>query len=262
MAEEKHVVKEQNYELSLFNAKGLASLMGLAKELAASSIIPKTFQQKPANVLIALNMAQRMNADPFAIMQNMYIVYGMPSFSSKFLISCFNSCGRFTSIKYQFTGTEGADDWGCTAYATEKATGDSVVGTTVTIGMAKKEGWYGKEGSKWQTMPQLMMQYRAAAFLIRTTAPEITMGMNSTEELEDTGEEQPKYVGNNFDDDQAEMNAEVTKELEAPKMVDFTDEAKTEVPQKVLQPEPAPVAKPEAKEAPQTVKKAQPSWVK
>ena len=123
--------------------------------------------------------------------------------------------------------------------------------------MAKKEGWYGKSGSKWQTMPQLMLQYRAAAFLIRTTAPEIMMGMEAADELEDIGG-RPKYVGNNFDDDQAEMNAEVTKELEAPKMVDFTDDAKTEVPQKVLQPEPAPVAK----EAPQAVKKAQPSWVK
>ena len=83
------------------------------------------------------------------------------------------------------------------------------------------------------------------------------MGMEAADELEDIGG-RPKYVGNNFDDDQAEMNAEVTKELEAPKMVDFTDDAKTEVPQKALQLEPAPVAK----EAPQAVKKAQPSWVK
>lgn len=261
MAEEKQIAVQENYELSMFNARGLESLMKLSSQLAASDIIPDTFKKKPANVLIALNMAQRMNADPFAIMQNMYIVYGNPAFSSKFLISCFNSCGRFTSIKYQFTGTEGADDWGCTAYATEKATGDKVVGTTVTIGMAKKEGWYGKSGSKWQTMPQLMLQYRAAAFLIRTTAPEIMMGMEAADELEDIGG-RPKYVGNNFDDDQAEMNAEVAKELEAPKMVDFTDDAKTEVPQKALQPEPAPVAKPVEKEAPQAVKKAQPSWVK
>lgn len=256
MAKEVMQAQEQNYEISLFNAKGLAQMMGLAKELAASNIIPKTFQQKPANVLIALNMAQRMNADPFAIMQNMYIVYSNPSFSSKFLISCFNSCGRYTSIKYEFSGKENTDSWGCTAYTTEKATGDKIVGAEVTIGMAKKEGWYGKDGSKWQTMPQLMLQYRAAAFLIRTTAPEITMGMSFAEELEDIGA--PKYAGNNFDDAQAEMNAEVAKELETPKAVDFSGDAQVEVPQEAMQEAPAPVqqvavAKPEAP-------KAKPAW--
>lgn len=261
MAEEKQIaVQQENYELSMFNARGLESLMKLSSQLAASDIIPDTFKKKTANVLIALNMAQRMNADPFAIMQNMYIIYGNPAFSSKFLISCFNSCGRFTSIKYQFTGTEGTDDWGCTAYTTEKATGEKIMGPKVTIGMAKKENWYSKSGSKWQTMPQVMMQYRAAAFLIRTTAPEITMGMSFAEELEDMDE--PKYAGNNFADAQAEMNFEVSKELEAPKMVDFSGDAETEVSEQTLQPEPAPVAQPAAKESPQAPKKSKPSWVK
>lgn len=234
------VKNNENYELSMFNARGLESLMKLSSQLAASDIIPDTFKKKPANVLIALNMAQRMNADPFAIMQNMYIVYGMPSFSSKFLVSCFNSCGRYTSIKYQFTGKEGTDEWGCTAYTTEKATGEKITGPTVTIGMAKKEGWYGKNGSKWQTMPQLMMQYRAAAFLIRTTAPEITMGMESTDELEDMAG--VKYAGNNFDSQQQAMNAEVEKALEEPRAVDFSSDAQAEAIQPAEQPEPAPVA--------------------
>lgn len=247
------VTVKENYELNMFNVKGLESLQRLSALLAASDIIPDTFKKKPANVLIALNMAQRMNADPFAIMQNMYIVYGNPAFSSKFLISCFNSCGRYTSIKYEFTGKENSDDWGCAAYTTEKATGEKIIGPKVTIGIAKKEGWYGKTGSKWQTMPQLMMQYRAAAFLIRTTAPEITMGMNFAEELEDAGE--TKYAGNNFGEAQAEMNAEVSKELEAPKAVDFSEDAQMEVLQEALQPESAPV-KQAVKEAP----KARPAW--
>ena len=107
------------------------------------------------------------------VMQNMYIVYGNPSWSSKFLISCFNTCGRFSSIKYEFFGTPGQDDYGCRAWATEYATGERVQGIDVTIGMAKAENWMSKKGSKWQTMPQLMLQYRAATFLIRTVAPEL-----------------------------------------------------------------------------------------
>lgn len=185
MAEEKQL---SNYEVSMYNARGLNAMMALAQNLSEATIIPETFQGKPSNVLIALNMAQRLNADPLMVMQNMYIVYGNPSWSSKFLISCFNTCGRFSSIKYEFFGTPGQDDYGCRAWATEYATGERVQGIDVTIGMAKAENWMSKKGSKWQTMPQLMLQYRAATFLIRTVAPEISMGLQSSEELEDTHE--------------------------------------------------------------------------
>lgn len=188
MAEEKQL---SNYEVSMYNARGLNAMMALAQNLSEATIIPETFQGKPANVLIALNMAQRMGADPLMVMQNMYIVYGNPSWSSKFLISCFNTCGRFSSIKYEFFGIPGQDDYGCRAWATEYATGERVQGIDVTIGMAKAEGWISKKGSKWQTMPQLMLQYRAATFLIRTVAPEISMGLQSTEELEDSHEVKP-----------------------------------------------------------------------
>ena len=54
--------------------------------------------------------------------------------------------------------------------------------------MAVKEQWYSKAGSKWQTMPELMLEYRAAAFFVRTKAPEIAMGMQTTEELKDMGD--------------------------------------------------------------------------
>ncbi len=179
------VMKSGN-EVSMFNLNGLTTMIGLAKTLADATIIPETFRKNPANILIALNMAQRMNADPLMIMQNMYIVNGNPSFSSKFLIACFNTCGRFTSIKYEFFGEPGTDNHGCRAYATEKATNEKVKSVDVTIGMAKAERWYDKQLSKWKTMPQLMLQYRSAAFLIRTVAPEISMGLQTTEELQDT----------------------------------------------------------------------------
>ena len=185
MTEEKSVQNSENYELSIFNVKGLGAMMHLSSKLAEATIIPETFQGKPANVLIALNMAQRMGADPMMVMQNMYIVYGNPAWSSKFMIACFNTCGRFSSIKYEYFGQPGTMSYGCRAYATELRSGEKVVGADVTIELAKKEGWLDKKGSKWQTMPQLMLQYRAATFLIRTVAPEISMGLKTTDELAD-----------------------------------------------------------------------------
>ncbi len=179
---DKSLVVANNF---LFTKDGVESMTSLASKLAASDIIPQAFQKKPANVLIALDMANRLNASPMMVMQNMYVVYGNPGWSSKFLISTFNMCGRFSPLRYEFFGKPGTDDYGCRAYASELSTGEKLTGPDVTIGMAKKEGWYGKNGSKWQTMPQLMLTYRAAAFFIRTCAPEISMGLPTADELVD-----------------------------------------------------------------------------
>jgi hypothetical protein len=89
-------------------------------------------------------------------------------------------------MRFRWVGKEGADDWGCRAYAVEREGNLELVGALVTIAMAKAEGWYGKSGSKWKTMPEQMLQYRAAAFWTRAYAPEIALGMHTSEEIHDT----------------------------------------------------------------------------
>ena len=241
---DKQVVQFEDYALSMATAQSMAGLMKAASMLAPSDIIPDTFKNKPANVLIALEMANRMGASPFAVMQSMYIVYGNPSFSSKFLIACFNSCGRFTSIKYEFFGEPNADGYGCRAWATEKATGEVVKSIDVTISMAKAEGWYGKNGSKWKTMPQLMLQYRAATFLIRTVAPELAMGLRTEDEIIDTIDVTPSVES---------ASMEVAKEIEkinaTSQVVDIPTPAKVEEKQETA----AKTHQPKA---------AQPAWMK
>jgi hypothetical protein len=159
----------------------------VSQMFASSSIVPQRFQGNPPNCAIALEMAHRLGASPLMVMQNLYVVHGNPGWSAKFLIACFNQCGRFTSIKYKFQGTEGKDDWGCRAWATEKLTGEKVEGPLITIGLAKKEGWYSKNGSKWQSMPEQMLRYRSGAWMINTVAPEISMGLRTEDELQDMG---------------------------------------------------------------------------
>jgi hypothetical protein len=158
----------------------------VARALSSSTLVPKEYLGNISNCLIALEMAQRMGASPLLVMQNLYVVHGRPAWSSKFLIASFNQCGRFSSIRYNWSGEEGKDTWGCQAWATEISTGQKIEGPLITIALAKKEGWYAKSGSKWQTIPQLMLMYRAAGWLVNTHAPEISMGFNSAEELGDT----------------------------------------------------------------------------
>ena len=51
--------------------------------------------------------------------------------------------------------------------------------------IAKKEGWIDKNGSKWRTMPEQMLMYRSASWFVRAYAPEISMGLQTQEEMED-----------------------------------------------------------------------------
>lgn len=172
------------------------ALQRIGKMFAMSNLVPAQFQGEAniGNTSIALEMALRMKASPMMVLQNMYMVYGKPGWSTQFLIACFNQTGRFSSLRYEFEGQPNTDGWGCRATATELSTGEKVTGTLVTIGIAKQEGWYGKSGSKWQTMPEQMLRYRAAAWFIRSVAPEVAMGMYTVDELRDIEKQERQYV--------------------------------------------------------------------
>lgn len=167
-------------------AGGFDLIQRTARLFAASDIVPSQFKGNIPNCVIAVDMALRMGANPLMVCQNLYIVYNRPAWSAQFLIATLNQCGRFSALRYEFQGEEGKDDWGCRAVATELATREKLVGPLVTIGLAKKEGWYNKSGSKWQTMPELMLRYRAASWFVRAYAPEIAMGLQTAEEVHDT----------------------------------------------------------------------------
>lgn len=164
------------------SSRAFALLCRAAKALADSTMVPKIYQNNLPNCIISLEMAQRIGASPLMVMQNLYIVHGRPGWSAKFLIACFNECGRFSSVRYIWSGTKGKDDWGCTAWAVEKSTGEKILGPEITMKLVKEEGWYNRDGSKWKTMPEKMFMYRAAAWMIDTTAPELSMGIRTDDE--------------------------------------------------------------------------------
>jgi hypothetical protein len=156
----------------------------IAKAFAASDMVPAHFKNKPENCFIILQMALRCRVDPFMMLQSTYVVHGKPGIEAKAMIALLNASGRIKgAIRYKFDGEGGKRS--CYAIVVDAETGLEVNGMAVTMEIAKAEGWLEKAGSKWKTMPDLMLQYRAAAFLIRTTYPDVIMGIQSREELED-----------------------------------------------------------------------------
>ena len=188
IATSNEIIPAATVSLGFGSSQGFEQLQRAAKLLASSTLVPKEFQGNLPNCVIALNMANRIGADPLLVMQNLFVVHGRPGWSAKFLIATFNQCGRFSAAKYDWFGEKNTDSWGCRAWAIEQATGERIVGPDITIKLAKDEGWHGKTGSKWKTIPQLMLMYRAAAWMINTSAPELSMGLQTQEELQDVGE--------------------------------------------------------------------------
>ncbi|MGI9212942.1 MAG: hypothetical protein ACR2HF_10760 [Methylococcaceae bacterium] len=173
--------------VGLMDLQSFELIQRAAKLLASSTLVPKEYQgqQGLPNCVIALNMASRMNADPLMVMQNLYLVHGRPSWSAQFLIATFNQCGRFSAIRYEWTGKKGEKGWGCKAFATEKETGDRIESAAITWELVQAEGWDKRNGSKWQTMPEQMFMYRSAAWLVRAYAPELSMGLHTADENSD-----------------------------------------------------------------------------
>ena len=173
-------------------------MMEMAEFLSKSTVIPISYQNRPENILICVDLASRMGLSPLAVMQNLYIIQGKPSFSGQAIASLIRSSGQFSNVEVNFVGEEGKDSWGC--YVSAERNGKTLKGATVTMKMAHAEGWSKKSGSKWLTMPEIMLTYRAYTFFGRQFAPELMMGLHAVEELEDIGIVQEKSkVVNPFD---------------------------------------------------------------
>lgn len=189
-----------------------------AKLLITSTLVPAAYRANDekkgpnpnalANCVVALNMSHRMNADPLMVMQNLYVVEGRPSWSSQWIIAAINGCGRFSPLRFDIkqlgeksvdyvstywenrekktkTITEKIKDKVCVAWAIEKGTGERIESPPVTIEMSVLEGWYSKNGSKWKTMDEVMLRYRTASFFGKLYAPELLMGLQTVEEMQD-----------------------------------------------------------------------------
>ncbi|MFN3074847.1 hypothetical protein ACK1JC_14720 [Acinetobacter sp. TY2] len=220
-----------NNTVGLLNLESFELSQRIAKMLSSSTLVPEQYRatiQKKAgkdeygnqqwreepnpnglsNCVIALNMSNRMGADPLMVMQNLYLVNGRPSWSSQFIMAGINSSGRFSALRFEIedlgekvieysetvwenrkpkkiTKSVTVNDFSCIAWAIERETGERLESSKITIEMAVKEGWYTKEGSKWQTMSEQMLRYRAASFFGRVYAPELLMGLRSAEEEKD-----------------------------------------------------------------------------
>ena len=193
------VIQNNQTDLSTFgNKEGFEHSMRVAKALSVSDLVPVQYKGNISNCLIALDVARRVGASELMVMQNLYIVHGKPAWSSQFLIATLNACRKFSPLRYEEDEKNGGR---CRGVAIDLSTGERLEGVWVTMEMAAAEKWIDKAGSKWKTMPQLMMRYRAAAFFTRQFAPEVSMGIMTSEEVIDITPMQNQKPSNQWTQD-------------------------------------------------------------
>lgn len=169
---------------TVWNDKGIFDqTLRAAQMLSQTSLVPQSYQGKPQDCFLALEIAGRMNISPMTVMQNMYVVKGKPVWAGQACTMLINSCGKFRDVRHVYTGTKGTDSRGCYVEAVRVSNGEIVQGTEVTMKMAKDEGWL--TNSKWKNMPEQMLGYRASAFFARLHCPEALAGLQTSEEAYD-----------------------------------------------------------------------------
>ena len=160
--------------LSVFaDGASFNTALRMAQCLASSTVVPKEYHGNVGNCMIAIEMASRINTSPMMVMQNLYIVNGRPAWSSQWIIAMINSSRRYkTELQFEFGRDKADGGLSCRAWA-EDYSGHKVYGPKITMNMANDEGWTSKNGSKWKTMPDVMIQYRAASFFGRMNCPDM-----------------------------------------------------------------------------------------
>ena len=154
-----------------------------AKSLCESDLVPISYQGQKGlpNCLVAIEMSKRMKLSPLTVMQNLNVIHGTPTWSAQFITSQILGCGRFTNFDYLVKGEGDTLEVQCVAKRLEDQ--KLVKGTTVSIRMARLEGW--TRNSKYQSMPELMLRNRAATFFGRQYIPDLLLGVQTSEEVVD-----------------------------------------------------------------------------
>nr|DAW79334.1 MAG TPA: RecT protein [Caudoviricetes sp.] len=170
----------QRFELEQRKAKAFSLSAFFPRHLMGQG--PNGAQISVANATIVYDIAYRMNLSPLEVAQSIFIIQGKPSFETKFLVARLNTSGL---LKGRLNTIVSQDGQSAYCEAIDAQTGAVLRGTTITVEMAKREGWLGKNGSKWQTMPTLMLKYRAQSFFINEFFPEVRLGLRTKEEIQD-----------------------------------------------------------------------------
>ncbi|MDR5756990.1 recombinase RecT [Caballeronia sp. LZ035] len=167
------LIPAQSFDLS---PKSLEEALTFADYLSKSSIVPKDFQDKPGNILVAIQWGMELGLKPMQAMQNIAVINGRPSLWGDAVLALVRAS---PVCEYVYESNENG-----TAICRVKRRGEEEQFRTFSDADAKQAGLIGKQGP-WAQYPQRMKQMRARAFALRDVFPDVLKGMPIAEEVGD-----------------------------------------------------------------------------
>lgn len=146
------------------HAMDLEQQMSYSKALAAASIIPKAYQNQPANILVAIGYAQALGEHPIAALTDVYVVEGRPSMSASMMHRRALEAGH--RVRVTSTDTEAV----VSIWRKDDPQHEHKI--VWTLDRAKHAGLMGRKGP-WQSYPAAMLRSRAVSEACRMACPEV-----------------------------------------------------------------------------------------
>ena len=168
----------------------LQEAMKFSDILASSTMVPRDFQGKPGNVLVAIQWGREVGLGPLQALQNIAVINGRPSIWGDAALALVRGHPDCQSVQ-EGTKGEGDDRHG---WCEVTRRGEQPQRRNFSIADAKRAGLWGKAGP-WTQYPDRMLQLRARGFAIRDVFPDALRGVMTREEAEDMPPE-PRAVEN------------------------------------------------------------------
>ena len=156
--------------------QNIEEALKFADFLSASDIVPKDFQRKPANILVAVQWGMELGLQPMQAMQSIAVINGRPSLWGDAVIALVRSSPL---CEYVYETDDGE-----TATCRVKRVGEEEQSRTFSMADAGLAGLKGKQGP-WSQYPKRMRQMRARSFALRDVFPDVLRGMPMAEEVQD-----------------------------------------------------------------------------
>lgn len=167
----------QNKGGFLMEPQNLQEAMQLADMLANSNLVPKSYQGKAGDVLVACQWGSEIGLKPLQALQNIAVINNVPAVWGDALVALVRGSGLCEYIK---------QDWDAdtkTATCSVKRRGEPEETRTFSEEDARLAGHLNKDTYKKNL--QRMLSIRARAFALRDVFADVLRGLKVAEEVED-----------------------------------------------------------------------------
>ena len=170
-----------------FAPQTMTEAIDFSNMLSKSTMVPKAYQNKPEDVLVAVQWGYELGLAPLQALQNIATINGKPSVYGDAAMALVQNSPVCEDVKEYFEG-EGTSN--PIAVCVAKRKNRTEVISKYSVEDAKRAGLWNKQGP-WTQYPKRMLQMRARGFALRDAFPDVLKGLITVEEAQDYPDDTP-----------------------------------------------------------------------